>query len=381
MKFGSAITDIEVTNVPPKFPIVLGAGAFKKMGLQHVATIKITDSTIENLHPSAFEGLDELYSVNFTNAGLDMLHPDTFSHCNKLRLLTLSGNDLHAMQQKVSPFVNYMLKSSSIEELYLAHCNIEKLLPTAFNELSNIVFISLADNQLKTLPSGIFDNVETIEELDLSSNTIENLPRDIFAKTSLAILTLKYNEISSRPHFIATDLQKLDLSYNKLSNITDVMFSEMPSITNLGLRGNAIRKIHHAAFTQLKELRHIDLSANDLEQVSSMLFLANGELDTIRLNDNPRLKRLPLEGFDSQHGKFGVYLFDASNCDLSDIGETTFASMPQLTTLNLSWNNIENLGKGIFSSLSKLIKLDLSNNLLTELNDLIFLHNRNLRKV
>jgi len=104
-------------------------------------------------------------------------------------------------------------------------------------------------------------------------------------------------------------------------------------------------------------------------------------LDVIRINDNPRLKKLPLEGFECNKGTFGVYFFDASNCDLSELGDSTFASMPELTTLNLAWNNVENLGKNIFSYSKKLIELDLSNNLLTQLEDLVFLRNLELRKL
>lgn len=128
-------------------------------------------------------------------------------------------------------------------------------------------------------------------------------------------------------------------------------------------------------------MTHIDLSFNDLEQVSSLMFLTNMDLDVIRINDNPRLKKLPLEGFECEKGTFSVYYFDASNCDLSELGDATFASMPELTTLNLSWNNVENLGKNIFSYSKKLIELDLSNNLLSQLEDLIFLRNLALRKV
>lgn len=380
-KFSADITDLEVIKSPPQNPIVLGSGFFKRVGLQNVVSIKIVDSTIENINPAAFEGLNELYSVNLTNCGLDMIHPDTFSDNTKLRILTLSGNDLHAMQQKASPFSDYMLKVPSLEELYISHCNIKELLPTAFDKLDNIVYISLEDNQLKSLPNGLFDHVETIEELDLSSNQIRELPKYIFRNTSLAILNLKYNEISTKLDFIVDDLQKLDLSYNKIAYINDVMFYKMIDLTSLVLKGNSISNIHHAAFQSLKQLRHIDLSFNDLEQISSLIFLTNSELDIIRINDNPRLKKLPLEGFVSANGDFGVYLFDASNCDLNDLGDNTFARMTQLTTLNLSWNNIENLGKGIFSFLGKLNKLDLSNNLINNLNDLMFLHNRNLRKV
>lgn len=381
MKFDATITDLEVLNVSPKYPLVLGAEFFLKMGLQHVSTIKIADTVIQSLHMGAFDGLDELYSVNLTNNGLDMLHPDTFARNTKLRILTLSGNDLHAMQQKMSPFTDYMFKAPSVEELYLSHCNIKELLPTAFNKMDNVVFISLADNQLKTLPIGIFDKVETIEELDISTNSIENLPKDIFNKTSLAILNLRYNEISTKLNFIALDLQKLDLSYNKLVNINELMFANMPSVNSLMLRGNAIRKIHQSALMPLKELRQIDLSFNDLEQISSLIFLNNDDLDVIRINDNPRLKKLPMDGFVAKNGDFRVYLFDASNCAFSELGANTFDNMPQLNTLNLAWNNIENIGEGMFNPLTKLVKLDLSNNLIHELNDLIFLHTRALKKL
>lgn len=380
--FGADITDLEVTNVSPKYPIVLGAGFFKSIGLKRVSSIKIVNSHIEYIHPNAFDGLIELYSVNLTNSGIDMIHPNTFADNQKLRLLSLSGNDLHAMQQPKSPFTDYMLKSSSLEELDLSNCKLSRMLPTAFSQLQNIVYINLADNQLRTLPEQIFQNVETIEELDLSSNSIETLPKTIFNNTSLSILNMKYNEITTKLDFITNDMQKLDLSYNKMTYVNNMMFSKTTGLTSLVLKGNTIRKIHEAAFISLIELRHIDLSFNDLEQISSLVFINNRELDVIRMNDNPRLKKLPLEGFENHYGGFNVYYFDVSNCDLDELGDKTFATMPHLSTLNLSWNNIENIGKGLLVYLTKLIELDLSNNLITDdLDDLVFLHNKNLKKV
>lgn len=364
-----------------QYPIVLGASFFKNVGLEHVSSIKIVNTHIVNVHPKAFEGLKELYSVNLTNSDITLLHPDTFSENVKLRLLTLDNNDLSQMQQNVSPFNNYMLKAPSVEELSLSRCNLKDLMPTAFNRLESIVYINLANNELQTLPEKLFQQVSNIEELDLSSNNITNLPKNIFNHTQLAILNLKYNRIESKLDFATPEIQKLDLSFNNITDISSTMFNKMTGLSSLILKGNGIQKIDLNAFVPLKSLRQIDLSYNDLEQVSSLLFNYNKDLDVIRLNDNYRLKSLPLDGFSCKDGKFNVYLFDLSNCDISELGDDTFKNMPRMTTLNLAWNNIETLTNVFFKGMPKLIELNLSNNIISELDNLTFLYNRNLKKV
>jgi Leucine-rich repeat (LRR) protein len=342
------ITDLQVIDIGPQFPIVLGVEFFKKIGLANVTSIKIANSSIEYISPSAFIGLDELYSVNLTSIGIDLIHPDTFANNTKLKILTLSGNNLNVMQSLSSPYTDYMLKSPSIEELDISNCNMQEFLPTAFSQMKNIIYINLAGNKLTTLPQGLFDKTDTIEELDLSYNSIATLPKQLFNKTSLAILHLKYNEIVTNLDFVPKDVQKLDLSYNKILEINNVMFKGIENLGNLILKGNKIKKIHPAAFVTIKNLRHIDLSFNDLDQISSLTFLKNPDLEVVRISDNIRLKTLPAEGFESSKKAFHVYLFDASNCDLSNIAENTFKTMPFITRLNLAGNNIENMPKNLF---------------------------------
>lgn len=341
------ITDLQVIDIGPQFPIVLGVEFFKKIGLANVTSIKIANSSIEYISPSAFSGLNELYSVNLTSIGIDLIHPDTFANNTKLKILTLSGNNLNVMQSLSSPYTDYMLKSSSIEELDISNCNMQEFLPTAFSQMKNIIYINLSGNKLTSLPQGLFDRTDTIEELDLSYNKIATLPKHIFNKTSLAMLHLKYNEIDLSLDFVTKDVQKLDLSYNKITNVTNLMFKGIENLSNLMLKGNMIKKIHPAAFVSLKNLRHIDLSFNDLDQINSLTFLKNPELEVIRINDNIRLNTLPAEGFETTSKAFHVYLFDASNCNLAMLGENTFKTMPFVTRLHLSGNNIEKIPKNL----------------------------------
>ncbi|XP_030388365.1 uncharacterized protein LOC115634649 [Scaptodrosophila lebanonensis] len=375
-KFGSDISDLVVTNVGPKYPILMGPKFFHQLGLKKVVSIKIANCTIEYMHPEAFHGLEDLYAVNLTNAGLAIISPDTFDQNKKLRMLTISGNDLSIMST-----VHYLLKSSSVEELDFSRNNLMELNPNAFSHLSNIVYINLAQNGLMKIPKNVFDSVETIEELDLSYNSLKELPENIFNRTALAILHLKYNSFTGDLKIAGSDLQQLDLSFNSITQVHHSMFDKMTGLTNLNLKGNGIKKIQPDSFLSLKSLRHIDLSINDLDQLSSMLFFKNSELDVIRMNDNPRLSQLPTDGFISYNGYFTVYFLDISNCAIGALGHKTFSTMPHLTTLKLAWNNINSLPRDIFASLTKLIDLDLSNNLISKLDELIFMENNEITKL
>lgn len=372
-KFGPGITDLVVADVGPKYPILLGPDFFVKIGLKYVSTIKISNCTIEYMHENAFHGLNDLYAVNLTNVGLTIINPNTFVENKKLRIMTISGNDLSVMSN-----VHYLLKSDSIEDLDISRNNLMELKPLAFSQLSKIVYINLAQNGLRELPDRLFDPVETIEELDLSYNNLRVLPHGLFNRTTLGILHLKYNEISGDLNFGATDLQQLDLSYCSIKQIHHGMFDKMPKLTGLILKGNGITKIQPDSFLQLKNLRHIDLSINELDQVSSLLFYKNVELENIRLNDNPRLSQLPTDGFQSYNKFFNIRMLDVSNCAIGALGHKTFATMPDLVILKLAWNNINNLGRDAFASLTKLVQLDLSNNLIDKLDDLVFRNNNDM---
>lgn len=380
-KFDDSITDLQIMDIDPKYPVYLGDEIFRKIGLSQVLSIKITNTTIEYVSPSAFAGLDKLFSLNLSRTGIEIIHPDVFATNLNLRLLTLSGNDLSNLQHKNSPYTKYMLKAPAVEELDISDCNIRELLPTAFNELKNVVFINLSNNKLTTLPENIFESIETIEELDLSFNFIERLPKTIFSQTALAILTMKYNLISNSLDFLTGDLQRVDLSYNQIKTINSQIFKKMESINHLILKGNGIRKIHQLAFLPLKNLRYIDLSFNDLDQIASLTFAENLQLDVVKLNDNPNLRKLPSEGFENAYGKFQVYSFDVSNCDIEHINENTFKTMPLITILNLSGNRIKNLGNNVFSHLPRLIDLDLSNNMIEKIHNMVFWQNKNLNKL
>lgn len=248
--------------------------------------------------------------------------------------------------------------------------------------MKNLVYINLSQNNLSTLPEEVFQNNTAIEELNLSYNSIDFLPMNIFKNTNLAILHINHNEFSSKPNFLAPELQRLYFAYNNIRAIDVAMFKPFTSLDTLDLHGNNIQKMHNSAFADLKELKNIDLSFNDLTVINPTIFLANDKLDSIKLNDNPRLSRLPEDGFLSYSSlSKSLYHLDVSNCDILELSENTFASMPSLNTLNLSGNNLRSIDNMVFTALSKLVDLDLSFNAIEFIDNGAFSQNLNLRKL
>lgn len=265
----------------------------------------------------------------------------------------------------------------------MSNCNLKEILPTAFVNMENVIYINLAENKLTTLPKNVFRNNTFIEELNLSFNSIDFLPADIFSgMVNLAILNLNYNEFSSAPNFFAPDLQRLYFAYNKIRVIDNFMFKSFKNLIHLDLHGNGVQKIQINVFSELGDLKEIDLSFNDLTNIKPTIFLANDKLDSVKLNDNPRLNKLPIDGFLSfSNLARSLYHFDVSNCDISEISEGTFISIPALITLNLSGNNLRVIHKNVFTYLSKLVDLDLSCNAIEFIDNAAFSNNINLRKL
>ncbi|XP_013194706.2 leucine-rich repeat-containing G-protein coupled receptor 4 [Amyelois transitella] len=378
-KFGADITDLLVENSDPEFPIQLTENIFVTLGLTKVSTIKIVNSPIDYIDPTAFHGLKDLYSLTLTNNQLKGIHPETFIENNKLLIVTLSENPL---KLPTAGSKDIFLNASSVQELSLSNCNLQYLGTNTFSQLPSLMYLDLSRNEIVGLHPDIFKSLLDLEELDLSDNKIKTLPSDIFAEnTELATLHIDRNPIDSVYGLNMSSLLTLTAATTKIRFVGPSSFNGVTYLANLNLSGNNIEKIHNQAFHKLKDLNYLDLSYNNLNFISNVLIKENIELDVFKISNNPELKHLPEEGFNSSAEVFNIYSFDASNCGLEEIFDNSLKTFTALTTVNLSGNRIKTLSNKVFSACPKLIKVDLSYNMLTELNDKVFVNNVILSKL
>lgn len=120
---------------------------------------------------------------------------------------------------------------------------------------NNIVRCSRAN--LKSLPA---DMISSVQELYMDSNELTEIPDYIKKLSNLEKLDLSFNKIRVIPMRIFETLTKLDtliISFNKIQCIQKSSFAGLSKLRMLSLYGNDISTIPDGSFKDLKSLSHM----------------------------------------------------------------------------------------------------------------------------
>lgn len=147
-------------------------------------------------------------------------------------------------------------------------------------------------------------------------------------------------------------------------NLTSVPQPLPENTTTLNLNGNRILNLSNASFPRpLVHLTHLYVSGNQLQELDSMAFQNFSSLRLLDLSDNT-IVHFSIEAL-HQDNKIEVLNFSKSLRNHSYIGVLArlfHHSLPKVSRLDLSNNDLVFLPEGIFTGLSELSLLDLRNN-------------------
>ncbi len=167
---------------------------------------------------------------------------------------------------------------SSIDgQLRLIGQGIDSLDEGDFSGLTSLQILLLGNNQLTSLPPTVFSDLESLEDLRLIANDLETLHSDVFSGlTSLQILLLGNNQLTSLPSDVFSDLEALydlRLAGNRLEALPPGLFSGLNALSN----------------PPSDEDSRLDLSSNLLTSLPPGVISAELEagLDILNLADNP----------------------------------------------------------------------------------------------
>lgn len=154
---------------------------------------------------------------------------------------------------------------------YLRTINIEyghihELHSFAFGNLTLLMNISLANNQVKIIGPYTFANHPNLHEINLEKNEIYELDR-------LALVNLPI-------------LSRLNLDHNRLEVIQDDTFDVLSKLSELLLRNNSISKLTREIFKGLGNLKVLNLSFNKLTFIGDTVFAELWSLQELELENN-----------------------------------------------------------------------------------------------
>ena len=154
------------------------------------------------------------------------------------------------------------------------------------NNLQNLVFIDLYDNQIEKICN--LDGLKSLTVLLLGKNRISDISGIVSVKNSLRVLDLHGNKISNISQKICQlqELKSLNLAGNSLKQIHADDFKGLFNLRELNLKRNKIKKLN--GFADLRNLERLWLCHNDLQKVEDMSCIAKAiNLKEVTIENNP----------------------------------------------------------------------------------------------
>lgn len=251
-----------------------------------------------------------------------------------------------------------------------------KIASDAFREQRNLERLDLGDNNIWTLPPRLLCHLGNLKLLNLSKNKLQDVTVLSFSQAEhicapgLRYLDLSYNHLVSVPAFAFAalkNLQSLNLSLNGISKLEDKALFGMYSLEVLDLSGNLLTALPPELFQENKRLTKLYIRNNSVSVLAPGLFTGLSLLLELELTDNQLTNTwVNSETFTDL---LRLASLDLSNNKITRLDPATFRDLTNLQVLRLQQNMIETVSDNTFSGLFRLHTLVLSDNRIKELSD------------
>ncbi|XP_063706940.1 chaoptin isoform X2 [Culicoides brevitarsis] len=302
--------------------------------MPHLQWLDLSHNRIFEIDYDTFKNTKRLQVINLSNNGISDVPMDLFRFIRFLRVVDLSHNFIRGLTEnffggdgmelldlsynkfmRVPALALSNLAALTLCELDLSHNHIAAI--QSMCVLQSLVWLDLSHNELIRLEDAAFATLPRLSYLDLSHNQdlevngrafiglentllelkLQNISTDVFPELSfnrLQSLSLAFNELPTIPQQIAenlTSLRKVDLSYNDLTMIPE-MVKSLPELRSLSLSGNPITTLTNATFHGIAEdLSELYLSNLDLKEFEAGTFNHLYLLRTLEVSAFPGIQK------------------------------------------------------------------------------------------
>lgn len=164
---------------------------------------------------------------------------------------------------------------------------VESIQQEDFAHATNLQRLNIG-NQLKVIPGNVFDRLTNLEVLDLSWNKITSIHENGFRGLgNLRTLKLNRNHIQKfKVHTFESviHLEELVLSNNHIESIEDGTF-KLPKLKRLDLSHNKLKELSNSMFSDCKGLEYLDLRSNQITFIKRSVYGLN-QLKFLGMDNN-----------------------------------------------------------------------------------------------
>ncbi|CAD5211200.1 unnamed protein product [Bursaphelenchus okinawaensis] len=350
----------------------LTSDSFKSF--KRISELDLGMNKITTVNEHAFRGVEKLEKISLAFNHIESLPPNTFFDLNKtLRKLNMAYNELTRIPEALKTLVSLeVLELNNNKITEINNDDVAKFKPT-------LKILRLDFNCLQEVHPDIFDGMQRIETLDLSNNQIRHLGKMAFGTTNGAAGSLKQLNLAGNKlehltdagiFFYFTTLHYLNLSYNRLTNITSDALGRLSALKVIELKGNKLSEYPKTSMYNLKQLRSIQLSRNLIDELPVQLLEHNREVTELNLKGN-NIKTINDQSFHKSVSQ-NLKWIDLSHNRIEEIGTDAFEGLPALSHVDLNTNQLLHLNPQTFNQLPQLKSLNLENNQINVIHDFAF---------
>lgn len=269
--------------------------------------LKVNPSEVEQL---TLNGYDEIPTgvYKFKNLkkltirnGLRSL-PDNLNRIGKIESLILIDNPIQSIPQNINTCLN-------IQEIKIINSKLVSI-PSEIFELPNLVNLTIKNGQLTSLPKITVDNF-VLRTLNLKNNSITTITEDLEHLVGLEAfycsgnpvrnfigefdnpksfknfktLVMRDCSLEHIPTALCANLQYLDVSGNKITDIDDAELLFMNNLLFIGLEDNPITYINEKLFSlpklksiQIDKYESLNIELSELSNVCITFIAINMEI-------------------------------------------------------------------------------------------------------
>uniref|UniRef100_A0A182SQ55 LRRCT domain-containing protein n=1 Tax=Anopheles maculatus TaxID=74869 RepID=A0A182SQ55_9DIPT len=220
-----------------------------------------------------FGGLDELRVLNLRGNFIDEIGSDMFKALPKLEELNLGQNriaTLHASAFDGTIPTLSLTPLKGLAELYLGTNSLFRVLPGAFEGLTQLRRLDIHGSMLVNITVETFRGLENIRSLDISDNHLLKVPTvQLSGLKRLEDLTIGQNDFEVIPEgafFGLSNLKSIDISGAlNLRQIQSGAFSANPNLESITIASNKeLQELDEGSFAGLPHIRKVSLRDNKI---------------------------------------------------------------------------------------------------------------------